>query len=39
MPAAGESLVNFWRKTADFFGLKRNLVVLLLATFVIGSGE
>src|ERR1700682_2700245 len=39
MPAAIESLVNFWRRTADFFGLKRNLVVLLIATFVIGSGE
>ena len=23
MPAASESLVNFWRRTADFFGLKR----------------
>lgn len=31
--------VNFWRRTADFFGLKRNLVVLLVATFVIGLGE
>jgi len=31
--------VNFWRRTADFFGLKRNLVVLLIATFVIGAGE
>ena len=39
MPAASESLVNFWRRTTDFFGLKRNLVVLLVATFVIGSGE
>jgi MFS family permease len=39
MPAASESLVTFWRRTADFFGLKRNLVVLLIATFVIGSGE
>jgi MFS family permease len=39
MPAASESLVNFWRRAADFFGLKRNLVVLLIATFVIGSGE
>src|SRR5262245_19043931 len=26
-------------KLADFFGLKRNLVVLLLAIFVIGAGE
>jgi MFS family permease len=39
MPAASESLVNFWGRTADFFGLKRNLVVLLIATLVIGSGE
>ena len=39
MPAAGELLVSFWRRTADFFGLKRNLVVLLVATFVIGAGE
>jgi MFS family permease len=39
MPAAGEPLVNFWRRTADFFALKRNLVVLLVATFVIGAGE
>jgi MFS family permease len=39
MPAAGKCLVSSWRRTADFFGLKRNLVVLLIATFVIGSGE
>ena len=31
--------MNFWRRTADFFGLKRNLVILLVAIFVIGSGE
>jgi MFS family permease len=31
--------VNFWRRAADFFGLKRNLVVLLVAIFVIGMGE
>jgi MFS family permease len=31
--------VNFWRRTAEFFGLKRNLVVLLVAIFVIGLGE
>lgn len=31
--------MNFWQKTAEFFGLKRNLVVLLVATFVIGIGE
>ena len=34
-----ESVVNFWRRAAEFFGLKRNLVVLLVATFVIGAGE
>jgi MFS family permease len=39
MPATDEPLVNFWRRTADFFALKRNLVVLLIATFVIGAGE
>ena len=27
------------RSLADFFGLKRNLVVLLIAIFVIGAGE
>src|SRR3981189_31417 len=27
------------RKFADFFGLKRNLVILLIAIFVIGAGE
>lgn len=27
------------RRIAEFFGLKRNLVVLLIATFVIGAGE
>jgi len=31
--------VNFWRKIGEFFGLKRNLVILLVAIFVIGSGE
>jgi MFS family permease len=31
--------MNLWRRTAEFFGLKRNLVVLLVATFVIGAGE
>ena len=34
-----ESVVNFGRRAADFFGLKRNLVVLLVAIFVIGMGE
>ena len=31
--------VNPLRRLADFFGLKRNLVILLLAIFVIGAGE
>jgi len=31
--------INFRRRAAEFFGLKRNLVVLLIATFVIGAGE
>lgn len=39
MPAPGKIAVNFWRRAADFFGLKRNLVVLLIAIFVIGAGE
>jgi MFS family permease len=34
-----EPAVNFWRRAAEFFGLKRNLVVLLIAIFVIGAGE
>ena len=31
--------MSFWRRVADFFGFKRNLVVLLVAIFVIGMGE
>ena len=31
--------MNRIRQLADFFGLKRNLVVLLIAIFVIGAGE
>ncbi|MEY2483151.1 MAG: hypothetical protein QOK24_1679 [Verrucomicrobiota bacterium] len=34
-----ESCMTFRRRAADFFGLKRNLVVLLIAIFVIGAGE
>lgn len=34
-----ESVMSFRRRVADFFGLKRNLVVLLVAIFVIGTGE
>jgi MFS family permease len=35
---SGQTL-NSVRRFADFFGLKRNLVVLLVAIFVIGAGE
>src|SRR5919109_2662293 len=31
--------MNPARKLADFFGLRRNLVILLVAIFVIGAGE
>jgi MFS family permease len=39
MQTPGEQSVGRKRQFADFFGLKRNLVVLLLAIFVIGAGE
>ncbi len=31
--------MSVWKRAAEFFGLKRNLVILLIATFVIGAGE
>jgi MFS family permease len=31
--------MNARQRIADFFGLKRNLVLLLIATFAIGAGE
>src|SRR3981189_151063 len=31
--------VTFGTRVIEFFGLKRNLVILLIATFVIGAGE
>src|SRR5437764_2434809 len=31
--------MNLWRRAAEFFALKRNLVILLIATLVIGAGE
>jgi MFS family permease len=31
--------MNLWQRFGDFFALKRNLAILLLATFVIGAGE
>jgi MFS family permease len=39
MQTPGQQTVNPMRRLADFFGLKRNLVVLLVAIFVIGAGE
>src|SRR5947207_2303703 len=39
MQTPGEQSVNRKRRLADFFGLKRNLVILLIAIFVIGAGE
>jgi MFS family permease len=39
MQTPGEQRVSRKRQFADFFGLKRNLVILLIAIFVIGAGE
>ncbi len=39
MQTPGEQSVSRKRQFADFFGLKRNLVILLIAIFVIGAGE
>jgi len=39
MQTPDEQKVSRARRFAEFFGLKRNLVVLLLAIFVIGAGE
>jgi predicted MFS family arabinose efflux permease len=39
MQTPGQPRFNRRRKLADFFGLKRNLVILLIAIFVIGAGE
>jgi MFS family permease len=39
MQTPGQQTVNPARRLAGFFGLKRNLVVLLVAIFVIGAGE
>jgi MFS family permease len=39
MQTPGEQSVSPGRGLADFFGLKRNLVILLIAIFVIGAGE
>ena len=39
MQTSDQQSVSPARRLADFFGLKRNLVVLLVAIFVIGAGE
>jgi MFS family permease len=39
MQKPSQQTVNPARRLADFFGFKRNLVVLLVAIFVIGAGE
>ncbi len=39
MQTPGQQSVSLARRLADFFGLKRNLGVLLVAIFVIGAGE
>jgi MFS family permease len=39
MQTPDEQSVTLARRFAEFFGLKRNLVVLLVAIFVIGAGE
>jgi MFS family permease len=39
MQTPSQPPLNRFGKLADFFGLKRNLVILLIAIFVIGAGE
>jgi MFS family permease len=39
MQTPDQQSVGLGRQLADFFGLKRNLVILLVAMFVIGAGE
>src|ERR1700757_3644012 len=39
MQTPGQKRFGRRSKLADFFGLKRNLVILLIAIFVIGAGE
>lgn len=39
MPTTDQQRVTFTQRVANFFGLKRNLVVFLLAILVIGAGE
>jgi len=39
MPSGDAAPVAFRRRLAEFFGLKRNLVILLISLFTIGAGE
>jgi MFS family permease len=39
MQTPGEPPLSRPSRLADFFGLKRNLVILLIAIFIIGAGE
>jgi MFS family permease len=39
MQTPGQPQLSGLRRLANFFGLKRNLVILLVAIFVIGAGE
>jgi MFS family permease len=39
MQTSGQPRLSLRSRLADFFGLKRNLVILLIAIFVIGAGE
>jgi predicted MFS family arabinose efflux permease len=39
MQKSGQPRLSRRSRLADFFGLKRNLVILLIAIFVIGAGE
>jgi len=39
MQTPSQPRLSRFQKLADFFGLKRNLVILLIAIFVIGAGE
>jgi MFS family permease len=39
MQAPNKSGINLVRRFAEFFALKRNIVILLVAIFVIGAGE
>src|SRR3982750_1002126 len=39
MVRSNQATAGVWRRLANFFGLKRNLIILLIAIFVIGAGE